>query len=404
MLMNIDADRACKILFDLPTAYSCETVPIGSALGRIVSDDVPARVPYPPFDKSPYDGFAFRGEDTLEASHENPVILAITEEIPAGKQPQHEITPGFAAKILTGAPIPNGANATIKYEDTSFTATQVRIFNQIPPNTDIVEAGTGAKPGFLLTPKGVLISASTIANLANQGYVSIEVFKKPTITVISTGTELCEPGEPLRPAAIYNSNVYMLSAYLSEMGAHPINGGCVPDDPETIAATLKHSLEDSDMVVTTGGASVGDYDWAVKSAEIVGADVLFWKVLMRPGGAIMVACKDGKVILGLSGNPAAAVTGLLRIAAPYIKKLCGRSDCFYPEIKVRLQSPYAKDSPKLRVLRGRLEIVDSAAFFVENSGQRSEDISSFAGCDLLGEIPMGSPPLPAGTIIKAHRV
>ena len=183
-----------------------------------------------------------------------------------------------------------------------------------------------------------------------------------------------------------------------------MNGGSVPDEPEIIAQLIERAVKSSDMVITTGGASVGDYDWAVTSAKILGADVLFWKVSMRPGGAIMAAIKDEKVILGLSGNPAAAVLGLLRIAMPYVKKLCGRADCFYPEIDIALREPFPKGSPKLRVLRGRLEIIDSRAFFVESGSQGSEDVSSLSGCDLLGEIPMGSPPLQAGTMIKAYRL
>ena len=404
MLKNIDADDACRMIFELPVALRAETVTLGNALDRVLSADVLARIPYPPFDRSPYDGFAFRGEDTQLASRANPAVLKITEEIPAGVEPQYEITAGYAAKILTGAPIPVGADSTIKFENTEFDVSEVRILEPIAPNTDIVYAGTDVKPGSILAPRGTLINAPIISTLANQGFAGVDVYMRPAITVISTGSELCEAGEPLRPAAIYNSNVHSLSAYLSGVGAVPVNNGSVPDEPEIIADMIGRALESSDMVITTGGASVGDYDWAVTSAQIMGAEVLFWKIQMRPGGAMMVAVKDGKVILGLSGNPAAAVLGLLRIAMPYIKKLCGRTDCFYPEIRVALREPYKKSSPKLRVLRGRLEIIDSHAFFAESGGQGSEDMSSFAGCDILGEIPMGSPPLPAGTVIKAYRL
>ena len=280
----------------------------------------------------------------------------------------------------------------------------MHIFKPIPPKTDVVYSGTDAKPGMTLAKAGTLVTAPVISMLANQGIARAEVYAKPVISVISTGSELCEVGETLRPASIYNSNVHTLSAYLTGVGADPVNCGSVPDEPGTIADLIGRSLESSDMVITTGGASVGDYDWAVASAELVGARVLFWKTSMRPGGAIMAAAKDGKAILGLSGNPAAAVLGLLRIAMPYIKRLCGRVDCFYPEIKVALSRPFPKDSPKLRVLRGRLEIEKSRAFFVENGSQGSEDVTSLAGCDLLGEIPSGSPPLPAGTVIKAYRI
>jgi len=404
MLKNIDVNDAVNMIFALPAAHTSETVDLGASLGRILSADISARIPFPPFDRSPYDGFSFRGQDTLPATRDNPVVLKITEEIPAGTEPRFEITSGHAAKILTGAPIPKGADSTIKYEETEFSDSEVRISSPVPSNTDIVYAGTDAKPGQIMAQAGKLVTAPIISMLANQGFASLEVFKKPSITIISTGSELCEVGEPLRPAAIYNSNVHALSAYLADAGVVPINGGSVPDEPKLIARSLDRAIESSDMVITTGGASVGDYDWAVRSAEILGADVLFWKIAMRPGGAIVAAVKNNKAILSLSGNPAAAVLGLLRIAMPYIKKLCGRSDCFYQEIYVQLREPFTKRSPKLRILRGRLEIVDSCAYFVESGGQGSEDVSSLAGCDLLGEIPLGSPELPAGTLIKAYRL
>ena len=404
MIKNIDTYEACDLLFDQQAEIGTETVSLGDALGRVVSSDVRATIAVPPFDRSPYDGYAFRGEDTSGARRDAPVVLKITEDIPAGTQPQFDVGPGSAAKILTGAPIPKGADSTIKHEDTEFSDSEVRIFAPVDPDSDIVYAGADVMPGHALAPKGAVIVAPIVSSLANQGMASVEVFKKPVITVISTGSELCEVGEPLRPAAIYNSNTHTLSAYLSGLGAIPVNGGVVEDEPELIAEAIGRAFRDSDMVVTTGGASVGDYDWAVRSAEILGAEILFWKATLRPGGAILAAVKDGKMLLSLSGNPAAAVIGPLRVAAPYIKKLCGRSECFFQEISVALREPYKKSSPKTRVLRGILEISDARAFFRESGGQGSEAVSSLAGCDLLGEIPMGSGPLAAGTVIKAYRI
>ena len=404
MLINIDADTACEMLFDLPVGHKTETVALHDALYRVSAETVYAVMPVPPFDRSPYDGYAFRGDDTYGASRGHPAVLKLIGEIPAGTQPDFEITAGCAAKILTGGPVPTGADSTIKYEHTEFTTDHVSIFKPIAPDTDVVKAGSDVMPGTELVPEGTLISAPIISALANQGMSDVIVFQKPAVTVISTGSELCEVGSALRPAAIYNSNVHTLSAYVTDMGAYAVNGGVVPDEPENIAERISRALDTSDMVITTGGASVGDYDWAVTSAEQMGARVLFWKVPMKPGGAVMAAIKDGKVILGLSGNPAAAVIGLLRIAAPYIKKLCGRTDCFLPVISVALKEPFKKGSDKMRILRGRMEIADSRVFFTESIGQGSETVSSLAGCDLLGEIPIGSPPLPAGTVIKAYRL
>ena len=404
MLRNISADDACKTLYDISVTRRVETVSITESFLRVVSEKVLAKIPVPPFDRSPYDGYAFRGEDTSSATRTEPVVLKITEDIPAGTHPQYEITSGYAAKILTGAPIPAGADSTIKYENTEYSNNDVKIITPITPNTDIVYAGSDVKPGDEIAPEGAVITAPIISSLANQGFTNVQVFKKPVITVISTGSELCEVGEDLRPAAIYNSNVHTLTAYLSGVGAKVVNGGIAPDNPLVIAARIDQALRDSDMVITTGGASVGDYDWAVESMEQLEAKILFWKTNLRPGGAIVTAVKNGKVILGLSGNPGAAVTGLFRIAMPFIKKLCGMADCFFPEIDVMLKEAYKKNSPKLRILRGRLEIIDSRAYFAESSSQGSEAISSFTGCDLLGEIPMGSPPLPAGSVIKAYMI
>ena len=404
MLRNIGADEACGMLYGLPVTHGTEMVALGEALMRVSAAAVCAEMPVPPFDRSPYDGYAIYSGDTAGASRDNPAVLRITEEIPAGTVPRFAVTTGTAAKILTGAPIPEGADATIKYESTEFTADEVRIFEPIPPNTDIARAGSDVRLGDKLVGAGSLITAPVISSLANQGFVRVAVFRKPAITVISTGSELCEAGTPLRPASIYSSNVHTLSAYLSSVGAMPISGGAVPDEPDLIAKRLDAALENSDMVITTGGASVGDYDWAVTSAERIGAEVLFWKVSLRPGGAIVAATKGGKVILGLSGNPAAAVIGLLRVAMPFVKKLCGMSDCFYPAVNVALKSAFPKGSPKMRILRGRLEIDDSRAYFAESGTQDSGAVSSLAGCDLLGEIPMGSPPLSAGTLIKAYRI
>ena len=404
MLKNVDADAACGMLYELPASRAIEQVTLSNALDRIVSGDIYAAIPVPPFDRSPYDGYAFRGEDTSRASRGDPAVLKLTEEIPAGKYPLYEIKAGYAAKILTGAPIPKGADSTVKYERTEYSDTEVRIFEPIKPDTDIVYAGSDVKQGQKIAQQGTVITAPVISSLANQGFTGADVYKKPVITVISTGAELCEAGESLRPAAIYNSNTHTLSAYLTGVGAAPVNGGVVTDDPGIIAARLDRAFPDSAMVITTGGASVGDYDWAVESAELLGAKILFWKVLMRPGGAIMAAVKGDKLLLSLSGNPAAAVLGLFRIAMPYIKKLCGRSDCFFPEISVALKDQFKKDSPKLRILRGKLEVIDSRAYFAESDSQGSEAVSSLTGCDLLGEIPMGSPPLPAGAIIKAYRI
>lgn len=401
---NIEADEAVGMLLSLPVTLETETAPLADALGRVLAGDVTAALPVPPFDRSPFDGYAFRGADTAGAARENPVVLRIIEEVPAGKVPTVAVTKGCAVKILTGAPLPEGADATIKYENTDFTADEVRIYAPVPPDTDVVRAGDDIKAGALLAPRGVRLDAPLLGVLASQGIGAVTVYKKPVAAVLNTGSELVEIGAPLPPGMIYNSNVHTLSGYLREIGAEPWNAGVVADDPREIAARIKAALAVSDMVITTGGASVGDYDWAVTASQLLGAEFLFWKISMKPGGSIMAAVKDNKLILGLSGNPGAAVLGLLRVAQPYIRKRCGHFSLTLPAVRVALKEPVTKPSPKLRLLRGRLELCDGAALFTQNEGQGNGAVSSLVGCDLLGEIEAGSPPLPAGTIIRAYRL
>ena len=396
MLHNIQADEARDILLALPVGLSAETVPLTAAFGRVLAGDISAAIPSPPFDRSPYDGYAFRGADTAGATREKPVVLKITEELPAGKAPTVEVTAGTAAKILTGAPLPRGADATVKYELTEFTDSEVRLFEPIPPNTDVVRTGDDIPAGTLIAARGAVVSAALAGLMAGQGIAEAMVYRRPVVSILNTGTELLEVGQPIRPAMIYNSNVYTLSGYLLEAGAAPVNAGVVADDPDEIAGRISAALQTSDMVITTGGASVGDYDWAVTSNKKLGADVLFWKIDMKPGGAMTAAVVNNKLVLGLSGNPGAAVLGLLRIALPFVKKLCGRTDILPEVVDVLLREPLRKPSPKLRLLRGRLDLESGRAYFAANEGQGNGAVSSLIGCDLLGEIPAGSPPMPAG--------
>jgi len=404
MLKGIEVAEALDLLLSVAAKTDIETVPIGEALGRVVAETVTAGIPFPPFDRSPFDGYAFRGEDTESASRETPVTLVVRQEIPAGFVPKEAVTAGRAAKMLTGAPIPPGANAVVKFEDTEFTEDAVSIFSPVSPGTNIVRKGEDIPAGAMIVEKGTEIVPATMGLLAAQGLKTVNVFRKPVVTVINTGSELAELGRPLPPGMIYNSSMFTLQGFFAMMGADFRDGGVVDDDVDAIAGRVRAEAAVSDMVVTTGGASVGDYDCAVAAAERAGADILFWKLRMRPGGSLLAYTLDGKLVLALSGNPGAAVLGLLLLGMPCIKKLRGLTDVLPEECMVRLADDIIKKTPRKRIMRGYLRIKDGSAEFVENAGQGGGDISSLVRCDLLAEIPEGSPPLPAGTIVKAYRL
>lgn len=394
--------QARELLLSVPVSPETEYVPLVESFGRVLAEDIRARIMVPPFMRSPFDGYAFRGEDTASASKEHPVTLRITEELPAGKAPEYPVTAGTAAKILTGAPIPDGANATIKYELTSFTDTSVTIFSPVRPGSNLVPAGEDVKAGDLVAARGTVLTGSLMGELASQGLSEVKVYKIPVIAILNTGSELVDVGEELAPAKIYNSNFYTLSGYLRSLGTRPVFGGVVDDEPEAISRRIGELLETSDMVITTGGASVGDYDWAVKASELMGAEVMFWKTAMKPGGSMLASRKRDKVILGLSGSPGAAILGLLIVGQPYIRRLCGREDYELRTLEVAMKEPFMKTSEKARFIRGKLVTENGRAYFSQIEGDANGVISSFVKTDLIGVIPVEEQPAQAGQIIKAY--
>jgi len=398
---GITIEQARKILLGLPQNRPTEEISLTDATGRILSDDVIAASPLPPFARSPYDGYALRGEDTVTATEKEPVVLHITEEIPAGKAPSRSVGPMECAKILTGAPIPEGANTTVKYEQTAFDDQSVQILHPLKPHRDIVPAGEDVAAGTKVGIRGSVVTPAVVGLLAAIGAARVRVYARPQITVFSTGSELvdvdCTPG----PAQIRNSNYYTIKSLLETQGAFVPAHQTVSDDLDAIADAMKTALTQSQMVLTTGGASVGDYDLIPAALERIGAALLFRKVSMKPGSAILAGEFQGKLILGLSGNPAAAMVGLYTVGMPYIRSLLGRSDTTFPSLRVLLRDGFDKASPQRRFLRGRLEIEDGTCYFRETGGQGNGTISSFVGCDLLADIPEGAPALPAGAAVSA---
>lgn len=403
MLKYISPAEAVEILLRLPVHLRQETVPLLDAQGRVLAKDVIAGCPVPPFARSPYDGFALRSADTLAASELSPVTLRITEEITAGALPEGPVNPGQAAKILTGAPVPEGADCVVKYEQTVFTESDVTIHAPLVPG-NIVRAGEDTPAGEVAAVRGTVVNSGMLGVLAGQGYSEVSVWEKPRIAVLSTGSELTGPGVPLPPGKVYNTNFYTLGGMLRDAGADPADAGTVPDDPAAIASRIRQCCEMSDMVLVTGGASAGDYDFTRTALEMAGAVLLFHRVSCRPGGAMLAGTVHDKLALCLSGNPGAAAAGLLRVGIPYIRKLCGRRDVAPERLLLSLRRPYEKPSPHTRLVWGCLLIEEGRAFFDPCAVQGSSGISSLAQCGLLAEIPGGAPPLPAGTLIHAYRV
>ena len=397
-----DEARALLLTIAAPQP-EIEKAPLEAAYGRVLAEDIFAAIPIPPFDRSPFDGYAFRGADTAKASAYTPVTLTITEEIPAGQIPMIGITEGLAAKILTGAPIPRGADTTIKYEMTEFTEKTVTLRKPKAAGTDVVYAGDDVAIGELAAKRGEVITPAAVGLFASLGLTAVSVFKRPRAAIINTGTELVEPGNYLPYGKIYNSSVFSLIGALDTLGIDAYNAGCVRDDADEIAAAIEQNYPICDVIITTGGASVGDYDFAIEASEKLGAEVLFWKTKLKPGGAMVASDYKDKLILALPGNPGSALMTIAHIAKPFLHRLAGHESLELQPIEVYLKEPFTATSGRVRMLRGSLEIVGGKAYFAQRGVQGGNALSSFAYCDLLAEIPAGSPELPAETLILAYR-
>jgi molybdopterin molybdotransferase len=398
---NVTLQKAQEILWEACSPVGSEFVSLSDAYGRVLSENIYSPENVPPFDRSPLDGYAFMAADTSAASCENPAVFEIIEEVPAGYAPTKAVTSGKATKILTGAPIPKGADAVIKYEDTKRDGDFVSIFSSFKPGENIVPAGEDVKRGTLVASSGDIIDAPTVGLMAALGICDIPVYKKPKIGIISTGDELVDADAQLAPGKIRNSNRHTLEAACLKAGALPVYLGTSMDKDDRIAALINKGLKECDMIISTGGVSVGDYDMVHAAIRLTGAEFLLSRIDIKPGSACAAGVKDGKLILGLSGNPASTMTVFGLAGASCIRKLAGFSRYKPREIKVTLKDDFKKKSPRGRLLRGILEL-DSGTVVMNITGEQGNGVlSSMIGCNVIAQVPPNPQGLKAGTVLDA---
>ena len=401
MQKHIELEAAIAMMQTLQVSPEVEVISLEQAVDRVLAQDIYAAFPMPSFDKSPFDGFAFCASDV-------PGTLEITNTIAAGAETLPVFHRGTAVRIFTGAPVPKGADVILKFEDTVFDKNSVTIETAVKAGTNVIRAGEDYASGSLLLKKGQRLTPPRLGVIASQGMDQIAVFKKPNVTILDTGTELCALGKAKKPYEIYNSSYYALRGYLQRMGFEVNSPEILSDDPEAILQAVQAQMNScADLVITTGGASVGDYDYALSTAERIGAEILFWKVNIKPGGALLVSKKTGKkqdkLFLGLSGNPAAAIMGLLLVLQPYLRAMTGETTG-----NQRLRLPIFQDMPKTssatRLLRGHLRIAEGLVYFEENLGRGNGNMTSFQNCSLIAAIPGHFGPIKAGTMVEVFQL
>lgn len=400
MSKSIDYRTARQMLLEAVVPMDAEPVELEKSAGRILAEQVTAREDVPPFDRSPYDGYAFRAEDSKDASKVQPVTLRILEEVPAGAVPTKTCTEGTAVKILTGAPIPPGADAVVMFEKTEFNQEYVSLFAPAKPGENIIYAGEDVKCGTTLADAGYAIDAGTMGTLAAQGIDRPNVYKVPKVGILSTGNEVVEVGQELAPGKIYNSNRYTLFSAVKALGLEPVYLGSAGDTAEDICQKLLLGMAECDVILSTGGVSVGDYDMTPAAMELAGVKILFRGVDLKPGMACAYGVKDGKLICGLSGNPASSLTNFYAVAVPALKKLAGYQDAIPEEIQITLKNGFKKKSPGTRLLRGKLDLSDGTVRMELPKDQGNVVLSSTIGCDAMAIVPAGTGPIEPGTTLK----
>ncbi|MBQ9032445.1 MAG: molybdopterin molybdotransferase MoeA [Parasporobacterium sp.] len=406
ILENAQWQEASRILCGKVRVCGTERILLQESCGRILAEDLTAAEDVPAFDRSPYDGYAFRAQDSFGASGDIPVTLSVIEEIPAGSVPEKKITKGTAAKILTGAPIPKGADTVIMFEKTRFTASSVTLFSEVRPGDNLVLAGEDVKKGQILAKAGSCIDPGLAGTLAGQGKAEPLVYRIPKVGIISTGSELIDEisEAPLPQGKIRNTNRYTLAAALRKDGCEPVWLGTAGDDAGKIAALITEGVEHLDLVILTGGVSVGDYDLTPEAMDLAGCSLLVKGVSIKPGMACCYGECRGRLVIGLSGNPSSSLINYYAAVRPAVRKLTGRADYQPAMIRVILKDGFRKKSKSVRLLKGTLAIEDGRAVMHLPAGQGNVMIGSSIGCDLIAVVPAGSGPLEEGCELEGFMV
>lgn len=300
---------------DLPERQETE-LPLEKAAGYVLAREVIADHDVPPFPRAMMDGFAVRAVDT-------PGSLRILEEIPAGTIPTHAVGSGRCSRIMTGAPVPEGADAVVQHEKTRFTADLVEIPEPVLPGTNIVPPGSEIRRHERVLPPGTLLTAPAIATAAMFGAVHLAVWRKPTVAVLATGNELVPPSEPPGPAQIRNSNGFSISAQVREAGFEVENLGIARDDPDELRARIRFALDRHDVLILSGGVSAGAYDLVIECLNAEGVESVAHQVAIKPGKPLFYGRRDRRRVFGLPGNPLSACVTFEVFVRPFLGGLCG---------------------------------------------------------------------------------
>jgi molybdopterin molybdotransferase len=392
----LSIEEAQRLILERAQPLEAERVRLEDAAGRVTAEPATARVDLPPFDSSAMDGFAVRAEDT-------PGRLPVAARIPAGRPAGRALGRGETMAIATGGAVPDGAGAVIPLEYVVDHGNEIEIADEVLAGANVRPRGGDVRRGDVLVPAGERLGPAQLGALAAGGVADISCARRPRVAVLSTGTELRQPGEELGPGEIYEANGVILAAQLRTAGAEPERLEAVEDDEQAHREALEAGLR-ADVLVTSGGVSVGPHDLVRSVGRDLGVEEVLWGVAVKPGKPLWFGARDRTLVFGLPGNPVSTLVCFELFVRPAVLALQGVADPLPPFEPGRLVRAARPNPTRTELVRARSAIVDGGVELDVLSGQESHMIATAAGADALVLVPAGTDELPAGTEVSYLRL
>lgn len=387
-MAHVTVAEARQIILDAIEVLGTERAFLTDAADRIVAETVVAGRSIPPWDNSAMDGFAVRHADVDGASEDAARPLRVVEDVPAGSIATGSVGEGTAIRIMTGAPVPDGADTVVPVELTRPTGEDaIEVFKAPARGSNIRAKGEDIDEGDVVLERGMRLTPGAIGIAASVGRAYLQVYQRPRVAILSTGDEIAEVGTVAEPGQIYTSNSYTLAALCKQLGAHPTYLGIAADTEESLREHLTAALS-CDAIITTGGVSVGDYDFVKKVLGDLGSDMKFWKVAQRPGHPLAFGVIGGKPAFGLPGNPVSTMVSFYLYVRPSLLKMQGHTQIHPPLLEAELTTDVDTRGGKLYLLRGTLTQRSDGRYEVASTGaQGSGILSSMARGNCLMLVP-----------------
>ena len=392
-LISIEEART-RVLTEA-AALPSETIALSEALGSVLAEDIIASHNVPPFNNSGMDGYAVRAADTVEATPDSPVRLPISDTLPAGHVAAHGLQPGEAIRIMTGAPLPDGADTVVQSELTSEDDGYLVLVEPVKRGKNIRRAGEDIATGDRVLSAGTPLGPAEIGVLASLGHAHLLVHRRPRVAIISTGSELVEVDQPLGPGQIRNSNSYSLRAQCLQLGIAAAAFGIVPDDYEATRTAIEAGL-DYDVLLTSGGVSVGRFDFVKDVQDELGVERRLWGVAMKPGKPLAFGVRGGTLVFGLPGNPVSAMVSFELFVRPALLRLMGYRKTTRPQYQAIIEEDVANPDGRTYVVRVRAWREDGTWHVSSTGAQGSGILRSMVGANGLAFIPGGPRGVRAG--------